>query len=134
MVNPAARDLDRELRRFEYKVEAGAEFAVTRPVFDVAAFEHFLQKTAHCRVPILAGLWIFESALNAEFMANEVPDVVVPEVLVERMRATSSPEAGLAEGTQIARDLLAALRPMIAGAVVSAPHGQIERAVAVLRP
>jgi methionine synthase / methylenetetrahydrofolate reductase(NADPH) len=134
MVNPAARDLDRELRRFEYKVEAGAEFAVTRPVFDVAAFEHFLAKTAHCRVPILAGLWIFESALNAEFMANEVPDVVVPEVLVERMRVTSSPEAGLAEGTQIARDLLAALRPMIAGAVVSAPQGQVERAVAVLRP
>ena len=87
MVNPAARDLDRELRRYEYKVEAGAEFAVTRPVFDVSAFERFLEKTAHCRVPILVGLWVFESALNAEFMANEVPDVVVPDALVARMRA-----------------------------------------------
>ena len=134
MVNPAARDLDRELRRFEYKVEAGAQFAVTRPIFDVAAFERFLQKTAHCRVPILAGLWVFESALNAEFMANEVPDVVVPDGLLQRMRSTSGPEAGLAEGTKIARELLAALQPMTAGAVVSAPDGESERALAVLRP
>jgi methionine synthase I (cobalamin-dependent)/5,10-methylenetetrahydrofolate reductase len=134
MVNPAARDLERELRRFEYKVEAGAEFAVTRPIFDVAALERFLQKTAHCRVPILAGLWIFESALNAEFMANELPEVVVPDALVQRMRATQGSEAALVEGTQIARDLLAELRPMIAGAVVSAPEGQVERALAVLRP
>jgi methionine synthase / methylenetetrahydrofolate reductase(NADPH) len=133
-VNPAARDLERELRRFEYKVEAGAEFAVTRPIFDVAALERFLQKTAHCRVPILAGLWIFESALNAEFMANELPEVVVPDALVQRMRATQGSEAALVEGTQIARDLLAELRPMIAGAVVSAPEGQVERALAVLRP
>ncbi len=134
MVNPAARDLDRELRRFEYKVEAGAQFAVTRPIFDVAAFERFLQKTAHCRVPILAGLWVFESALNAEFMANEVPDVVVPDRLLQRMRSTSGPDAGLAEGTKIARELLAALQPMTAGAVVSAPEGESERALAVLRP
>jgi homocysteine S-methyltransferase len=134
MVNPAARDPERELRRFEYKVEAGAEFAVTRPVFDVSAFERFLQKTAHCRVPILVGLWVFESALNAEFMANEVPDVVVPDALVERMRTTNSPDAALDEGTRIARELLAILQPMTAGVVVFAPQGQSERALAVLRP
>jgi methionine synthase I (cobalamin-dependent)/5,10-methylenetetrahydrofolate reductase len=133
MVNPAARDLERELRRFEYKVEAGAEFAVTRPIFDVPAFERFLEKTAHCRVPILAGLWVFDSALNAEFMANEVPDVVVPETLVERMRGTSGLEAGLDEGTRIASELLAALRPLSAGAIVFSPLGQSERALAVLR-
>jgi methionine synthase / methylenetetrahydrofolate reductase(NADPH) len=133
MVNPAARDLDRELRRFEYKVEAGAEFAVTRPIFDVSAFERFLEKTAHCRVPILVGLWVFDSALNAEFMANEVPDVVVPETLVQRMRATSGLEAGLDEGTRIAAQLLAAVRPMSAGAIVFSPLGLTERALAVLR-
>jgi homocysteine S-methyltransferase len=134
MVNPAARDFDRELRRFEYKVEAGAEFAVTRPVFDVSAFERFLQKTAHCRVPIVVGLWVFESALNAEFMANEVPDVVVPDALVARMRATSGPDAALDEGTRIARELLATLHPMSAGAIVFAPQDESERALAVLRP
>jgi len=134
MVNPAARDFDRELRRFEYKVEAGAEFAVTRPVFDVGAFERFLERTAHCRVPILAGLWVFESALNAEFMANEVPDVAVPEALVARMRQQTGAAAALDEGTRIARELLAALREMTAGAVVFSPHGDSERALAVFRP
>jgi methionine synthase I (cobalamin-dependent)/5,10-methylenetetrahydrofolate reductase len=133
MVNPAARDLDRELRRYEYKVDAGAEFAVTRPIFDVSAFERFLEKTAHCRVPILAGLWVFDSALNAEFMANEVPDIVVPETLVRRMRATSGLEAGLDEGTRIAAELLAAVRPLSAGVIVFSPLGQTERALAVLR-
>ena len=134
MVNPAARDLDRELRRFEYKVEAGAEFVVTRPIFDVAAFERFLAKIDHLRIPVVAGLWPFESALNAEFMANEVPDVVVPAALVERMRAAGGSDMARAEGARIARELLAELRPMTAGVVVSTPSGLIERALDVLDP
>jgi len=134
MVNPAAADLDRELRRFEYKVEAGAEFVVTRPVFDVAAFERFLRRIEHLRVPVLAGLWPFDSTLNAEFMANEVPDVVVPAALVERMRAAVSADAARAEGTAIARELLAALRPMTAGVVVSTQTGRVDRALEVLAP
>ena len=134
MVNPAAADLDRELRRFEYKVEAGAEFVVTRPVFDVAAFEHFLRRIEHLKVPVLAGLWPFDSTLNAEFMANEVPDVVVPAALVERMRAATSADAARAEGMAIARELLAALRPMTAGVVVSTQTGRVDRALEVLAP
>ncbi len=134
MVNPAAADLDRELRRFEYKVEAGAEFVVTRPVFDVAAFEHFLRSIEHLKVPVLAGLWPFDSTLNAEFMANEVPDVVVPAALVERMRAATSADAARAEGMAIARELLAALRPMTAGVVVSTQTGRVDRALEVLAP
>ncbi|MCC6992302.1 MAG: methylenetetrahydrofolate reductase, partial [Acidobacteria bacterium] len=132
MVNPAAADLDRELRRFEYKVEAGAEFVVTRPIFDVAAFERFLAKIAHLRIPVVAGLWPFESALNAEFMANEVPDVVVPAALVERMRAAGSSAQARAEGARIAKELLAALRPMTAGVVVATPAGSSDRALDVL--
>jgi homocysteine S-methyltransferase len=134
MVNPAAADLDRELRRFEYKVEAGAEFVVTRPVFDVAAFELFLRRIEHLKVPVLAGLWPFDSTLNAEFMANEVPDVVVPAALVERMRAAVSADAARAEGMAIARELLAALRPMTAGVVVSTQTGRVDRALEVLAP
>ncbi len=132
MVNPASGDLDRELRRFEFKVEAGAEFVVTRPVFDLVAFERFLRRVEHLKIPILAGLWPFDSALNAEFMANEVPDVVVPQALVERMRATVGPEAARHEGARIAVELLAALRPMTAGVVVSTPAGRVERALEVL--
>ena len=132
MVNPAAVDLDRELRRFEYKVEAGAEFVVTRPVFDVSAFERFLGRIAHLKLPVVAGLWAFDSALNAEFMANEVPDVVVPAALVERMRATASAEAARQEGVKIARELLTALRPMTAGVVVSTQGGHVGRALEVV--
>ncbi|MBP7778874.1 MAG: bifunctional homocysteine S-methyltransferase/methylenetetrahydrofolate reductase [Acidobacteria bacterium] len=132
MVNPAAADLDRELRRFEFKVEAGAEFVVTRPVFDVAAFERFLRRIEHLKIPVIAGIWPFDSALNAEFMANEVPDVVVPLTLVERMRATTGPDASRQEGAKIAVELVKALRPMTAGVVVSTPAGRVERALEVL--
>jgi len=132
MVNPAPADLDRELRRFEYKVEAGAEFVVTRPVFDVAAFERFLRRIEHLHIPVVAGLWPFDSALNAEFMANEVPDVVVPSTLVERMRAATGADAARREGATIAVELLAALRPMTAGVVVSTPGGRVERALEIL--
>ncbi len=134
MVNPAARDLERELRRFEYKVEAGAEFVVTRPIFDLAAFERFLAKVAHLRIPVVAGVWPFDSALNAEFMANEVPDVVVPPALVARMRAAVGVRGAQVEGAKIARELLAALRPMTAGVVVSTPTGLVDRALDVLAP
>jgi len=132
MVNPAAPDLDRELRRFEYKVEAGAEFVVTRPVFDVSAVERFLRRIEHLKVPVVAGIWAFDSALNAEFMANEVPDVVVPPEIVERMRAAAGPEAARAEGVRIAADMLARLRRMTAGVVVSTPGGRVTRALEVL--
>ena len=134
MVNPAAVDLDRELRRFEYKVEAGAEFVLTRPIFDVAAFERFLVRIRHLPIPVIAGLWPFDSALNAEFMANEVPDVVVPLTLVERMRAAVGPEQAVAEGARIAQGLLVELRPMTAGVVIFTPSGLVERALEVLGP
>jgi len=131
MVNPS-RDLDQELRRLEFKVEAGAEFAVTRPVFDVAGFERFLARIAALELPIIVGIWPFESALNAEFMANEVPGVTVPDALVARMRATASPEAAMAEGVAIARELLQAMRGMAAGVHVFSPSGRLDAALTLL--
>lgn len=131
MVNPS-RDLDQELRRLEFKVQAGAEFAVTRPVFDVAAFERFLARVAPLQLPIVVGIWPFESALNAEFMANEVPGVTVPDALVARMRRTGSPDAAVAEGVAIARELVAAVRPMAAGIQVFAPGGRLDAALTIL--
>ena len=99
MVNPS-RDLDQELRRLEFKVEAGAEFAVTRPVFDVPRSNASFKRVEPLRLPIIVGIWPFESALNAEFMANEVPGVTVPDALVERMRRATSAEAAAAEGVR----------------------------------
>src|SRR6185437_2137446 len=92
-VNPAASNLDEELRRFDYKVEAGAEYVITRPVFDIGGFEAFRKRIETARLPIVAGVFPFESARNAEFMANEVPGVRVPDVLLDRMRAAGGPEA-----------------------------------------
>ncbi len=131
MVNPS-RDLDQELRRLEFKVEAGAEFAVTRPVFDVAAFERFLKRVEPMRLPIIVGIWPFESALNAEFMANEVPGVTVPDVLVDRMRRAPGADAAKAEGVKVAREILAAITPMAAGVQLFSPSGRLDAALDVL--
>jgi methionine synthase / methylenetetrahydrofolate reductase(NADPH) len=131
MVNPS-RDLDQELRRLEFKVEAGAEYAVTRPVFDVKAFERFLARVAPMRLPIIVGIWPFESALHAEFMANEVPGVTVPDAFVERMRKTASADAALAEGVKVAKEIVTAIKGMAAGVQISVPSGRLDAALDVL--
>jgi methionine synthase I (cobalamin-dependent)/5,10-methylenetetrahydrofolate reductase len=134
-VNPAALDPAHELKRFEWKVEAGAEYAITQPVFDVEQLERFLRTIDHTRIPIIAGIWPLVSLRNAEFLANEVPGVVVPETIIERMRAASakSKEHGVAEGIAIAREMLERVRPLVQGVQVSAPFGKVELALDVFR-
>ena len=131
-VNPAASNMDEELRRFEYKVEAGAEFVVTRPVFDLAGFEPFLARIASAGLPIIAGIFPFESARNAEFVANEVPGVRVPDALMERMRKADGQDAAVAEGIAIAREIAAGLRHAVQGIQVSTQSGNIDAALGVL--
>ena len=131
-VNPAAPNLDDELRRFAYKVEAGAEFVVTRPVFDFAAFEAFLKRIESSRLPVIAGVFPFENARHAEFMANEVPGVRVPEDLLKRMHQAGGPEAAAAEGVAIARSLVERLRGVVQGIQVSTASGGGEAALAVI--
>jgi methionine synthase I (cobalamin-dependent)/5,10-methylenetetrahydrofolate reductase len=134
-VNPAAVDVDRELSRFHWKVDAGAEFAVTQPVFDPRQLESFLERVASYRIPVVAGIWPLLSLRNAEFLANEVPGVAVPEAVLARMRSAQDKgkEAALAEGVQIAREMLARVRPLVQGVQVSAPFGRVEVALDVLR-
>jgi homocysteine S-methyltransferase len=134
-VNPAAIDLAHEIKRFEWKVDAGAEYAITQPVFDVEQLEKFLAKIEHVRIPIVAGIWPLVSLRNAEFLANEVPGVTVPAPTIERMRKASavSKEAGVAEGIAIAREMLERVRPIVQGAQVSAPFGKVELALDVFR-
>jgi 5,10-methylenetetrahydrofolate reductase len=132
MVNPGADDQEAELRRFEFKVDAGAEFAVTRPVFAVDVMSRFLEKIDRFRIPIVAGVWPFDSVRNAEFMANEVPGVRVPDSLLQRMREADGDAAAAIEGVRIAQELGAALRPMVQGLHVSAPSGRLDLAVQTL--
>ena len=122
--NPGISNLDEEIRRFEYKVEAGAEYAVTQPVFDLTLLENFLKRIEHCRIPVVAGIWPLVSLRNAEFMRNELR-VSVPDAILERMSRAPSPEVAREEGIVIAREMLAAVRDMVQGAQISAPMGQI---------
>jgi methionine synthase / methylenetetrahydrofolate reductase(NADPH) len=133
-VNPAAPDFERELKRFAYKVEAGAEYAVTQPVFDLDQLDRFLARVEGFRIPIVAGIWPLISLRNAEFLANEVPGVSVPDAIVDRMRVASArgKEEALAEGVRISREMLVAVVDRVQGAQVSAPLGRVPVALEVL--
>jgi homocysteine S-methyltransferase len=134
-VNPGAIDIEHELKRFTWKVEAGAEYAITQPVFDVEQLETFLAKLDSNRIPIVAGIWPLVSHRNAEFLANEVPGVTVPPHIIERMRRANekSKEHGVQEGIAIAREMLERVRPSVQGVQVSAPFGKVELALEVFR-
>jgi len=129
--NPGLTDLDEEIKRFEYKVEAGAEYAVTQPVFDLRLLENFLRRIEHCRIPVVAGIWPLVSVRNAEFMKNELR-VSVPDSILDRMARAQTPDAARAEGVAIAREMLITARQMVQGAQISAPMGRYSSAVDVL--
>jgi methionine synthase / methylenetetrahydrofolate reductase(NADPH) len=131
-VNPGAEDLDAEVKRFEYKVEAGAEFAITRPVFDAATFERLHKRIASAKIPILVGVWPFENVIDAEFMANEVPGIRVPDQVLDRMRSARSDDEASAQGIAIARETLVAVRGLVQGVHIAAAGGRIDAALAVL--
>ncbi|MBX3282978.1 MAG: bifunctional homocysteine S-methyltransferase/methylenetetrahydrofolate reductase [Acidobacteria bacterium] len=132
-VNPGAVNLDEEIRRFEWKVEAGAEYAITQPVFDTEQLRHFLDRISHVRIPIVAGIWPLISFRNAEFMHNEVPGVNVTPQILERMQIASdkSKEHAREEGILIARESLLEVRDAIQGVQVSAPFGNVKYALQV---
>ncbi len=129
--NPGATNLEEEIRRFEYKVEAGAEYVVTQPVFDVALLENFLKRIEHCRIPLVAGIWPLTSMRNAEFMKDELR-VAIPDSILGRMGQAGSADLARAEGVAIAREMLVAVRDMVQGAQISAPLGRFASAVDVL--
>jgi methionine synthase I (cobalamin-dependent)/5,10-methylenetetrahydrofolate reductase len=129
--NPGLTDLDEEVRRFEFKVQAGAEYAVTQPVFDMRLLENFVKRIEHCRIPVVAGIWPLLSVRNAEFMKNELR-VSVPDSILERMARAQTPEVARSEGVAIAREMLIAARQTVQGAQISAPMGKYGLAVDVL--
>jgi len=132
-LNPNAVNLQRERERLAQKIDAGAEFAITQPVFDAPSLLAFLDGMRGAKmIPVVAGIWPLVSQRNAEFMKNEVPGVYVPDEVVTRMSRCDSKEAAMEEGIAIARELLEALRGVIAGVQLSAPLGKVQSALSVL--
>ncbi len=130
--DPNALDMKRELRRFREKIDAGAEFAITQPVFDAGSLFRFLDEVGDSGIPVIAGIWPLASLRNASFMRNEVPGVVVPDDVMERMASESSREGQRAMGIRIAREMVDRIRDRVAGIQVSAPFGRVETALAVI--
>jgi len=128
--NPGALNLDEEVRRFEWKVQAGAEYVVTQPVFDLRLLERFMRRIEHVRIPLIAGVWPLTSFRNAEFMVNELR-VPVPDDLLDRMRRADSAERAREEGIAIAREMVQRLRPLVQGVQLSAPFGRYSMALEV---
>ena len=133
-VNPVAVVYSREISRFAWKVDAGAEFAVTQPVFDSARFEEFLHDVESLETPIVMGIWPLVSIRNAEFLANEVPGVSIPDPIMERMRRAQEKgkDFAVAEGIAIAQETVETFKGAIRGVQVSAPFGRVERALEVI--
>ncbi len=131
-VNPGAVDLDYELRRFAYKVEAGAEFAITQPIYDPRLLEGFLRRIEGFDIDLIVGIWPLVSLRNAEFIAHEVLGTKVPPIVLERMARAEEAGGASEEGVAIAREVLAQVRPMVQGVQVAAPFGRIDCALAVL--
>jgi methionine synthase / methylenetetrahydrofolate reductase(NADPH) len=132
--NPCAVDPEREVERYFQKLDAGAEYAITQPIFDAEALLRFLDRVGQYprRIPVIAGVWPLLSFKNAEFMNNEVPGVVVPPSILDRMAKCQTKEQGRAEGIEIARETIERIRNRVAGFQVSAPLGNVEIALAVL--
>jgi homocysteine S-methyltransferase len=131
--NPTALDLELELKRLAYKVEAGAEFAVTQPVFDIEALRAVMARMGAARVPIVAGIWIFESLRNAEYLANEVPGTRVPAELVERMRTADERGEAAEEGVAIACELATAMAAEVQGLQIGGAGGNLEAMLRVIQ-
>jgi methionine synthase / methylenetetrahydrofolate reductase(NADPH) len=128
--NPGALNLDEEIRRFEWKVQAGAEYVVTQPVFDLDLLENWLRRTEQYKIPLVCGIWPLTSFRNAEFMINELR-VPVPEHYMERMRRAGSADAARNEGIAIAREMVDRVKSMVAGVQLSAPFGRYTMAIEV---
>ncbi len=132
--NPCAVSPEHEIQRYFGKIDAGAEFAITQPIFDVEALFRFLDEVERYerRIPVIAGVWPLISHKNAEFMRNEVPGVEVPDAVIDRMGTCSTKEAGVAMGVEIAHEICREIEPRVAGFQVSAPFGKVDIALQVL--
>lgn len=131
--NPAAIDLDQEVARFHQKVDSGAEFVLTQPVFDVRYLEEFFRRTESVRIPTLVGILPLVSHRNAEFLHNEVPGMSIPDEIRDRMQKADTGDEARAEGVKIAQEALLAAKEMVQGAYIMIPLGKVDMAIEVLQ-
>ncbi len=131
--NPMAPDMEREKSRFKYKVEAGAQWAITQPVFDADSLFRFIEFSSKFNIPIIAGIWPLKSIRNAEFMANEIPGVYVPKSILDRMHKCTTAEQQLEEGLAIAKDLVEKIKSSVQGLQISAPMGMVDFALRIIK-
>jgi len=132
--NPMAIDIDREQERYRHKVDAGADWAMTQPVFDPESLFRFLDFAEPLGIPVIAGLWPLKNLRNAQFMANEVPGVFLPQSILDRMAKYTSAEDQLKEGLDICRETIEAVLPRVQGLQVSAPMGNVDMLEGLLKP
>lgn len=130
--DPGAGNLDEELKRLHWKIEAGAEYVITQPVFDVKLLHRFVKRVEEFHVPVLAGLWPIQSLRNAEFMNNEVPGCFVPESIMERLRKCSSRKEARDEGNVIAQETFREFKGVVQGVQIAAPFGRVRAAEMIL--
>lgn len=130
--DPTALDRERELRRFAEKLDAGAEFVITQPMFDADALLRFLDQLPESPVKILAGVWPLASYRNALFLRNEVPGVTVPDAIMARMESMTEKEDQRRMGIEIAREIVAQVRHRVQGVQISPPFGNVDTALAVV--
>jgi homocysteine S-methyltransferase len=131
--NPGVPDIENELRRFAYKVEAGGEYAITQPVFDLRLLETFLKRIEQFRIPVIAGIWPLASLRSAEFQKNELR-VAMPDEIMLRMAKCETPDAAKREGIQIAKEMLDAVRPMVQGVQVSGRYTAAAEVISSVLP
>ena len=132
-LNPTARNQELEIQRFRYKLEAGADYAITQPIYDLDAYQRFFEKLGPIDIPVLMGIWPLVSLRNAEFLKNEVPGVEVPQWVIDEMeKAGDSKEDALQRGLDIAVKTLDRAKNMVAGFQVSAPFNKVSLALKVI--
>ncbi len=131
-VNPGAINLDEEIRRFKLKVEGGAEYALTQPVFELHLLERFLDRVEGFRIPILAGILPLASYRAAEFLHNEVPGMSIPKGVLERMRRARTGDEARAIGIEVAQEALLETQGLVQGAYIMSPVGGARGALKVL--
>ena len=134
-LNPTSRNMELEISRFNYKVEAGCDYAITQPIYNVDAYQEFMDKANFSKtVPIIMGIWPLVSLRNAEFLKYEVPGVDVPDWVIEEMKkAGDSKEDGIKRGIEIALRTIEKAKNLVAGFQVSAPFNKAEIAIRVIK-
>jgi homocysteine S-methyltransferase len=133
-VNPGSINFAQEMDRLKKKIDAGAEWAMTQPIFDPALMERFLEFLSRegITIPLIMGVWPLTSLKNALFMKNEIPGIEIPDSIIARMERCATIEAAREEGVAIAREMFDAFKTEVQGVQLSAPFGRIELALNVI--